>query len=127
MDQFCRRGLYSFGIARVPAILDPDVAAISPAEPLERVEERRDAGLTFTIGLRVIRDQHTNPPGLLRARRKRPSRRRATEQRDEVAPPKSHSITSSAMASKRGRNSQAKRLGRLEIDDQFKLSVLLDR
>src|SRR5262245_7035794 len=34
---------------------------------------------------------------LLRARRERPRRRRATEQRDELAPP-DHSITSSARA-----------------------------
>src|ERR1700693_569366 len=79
MDQFCRRGLFTFGIAGVPAILDPDVAAIGPAEPLERIEERRDASLTFSIGLRVIRDQHADPPGLLRARSEWPSRRRAAE------------------------------------------------
>jgi hypothetical protein len=40
--------------------------------------------LTFSIGLRVIVDQHTDPPGLLRARRERPSRR-AAEKRDELA------------------------------------------
>src|SRR5262249_9456345 len=84
MDQFIRRGFCTFGIARTPAIFDPDVTAIGPAQLLERIEERRDAGLALTIGLRVTRDQHPYPPELLRARRKWP-RRRAAEQRDELA------------------------------------------
>jgi hypothetical protein len=33
--QFCRRSLCTFGIARAPAILDPDVATITPAQLLE--------------------------------------------------------------------------------------------
>src|SRR6516165_2201671 len=94
MDQFCRPGLCTFGIAPAPAILEPDVAAITPAQLLERLEERRDVGLTFTIGLRVKRDQHADPPGLLRARRERPCGRRAAKQRDERAA--LHSITSLA-------------------------------
>src|SRR5262249_55531748 len=61
-------------------------------------QERPHAGLRFRI-VRSIRHQHADPPhpvALLRAHRERP-RRRAAEQRDELAPP--HSITSSAMAS----------------------------
>ena len=51
-------------------------------------------------------------------------RRRAAEQRDELAPP--HSITSSAARAAR-RHVEAERLGGLEIDDQFELGRLLDR
>jgi hypothetical protein len=44
--------------------------------------------LRFSIGLRVIRDQHADAPhplGLLRARRNRPGRR-TTDKRDEEHP-----------------------------------------
>ena len=61
----------------------------------------------------------------MRARRERPGRRRAAEQRDELAPP--HSITSSARASSVGGTVEAKRLGGLEVDDQFELGRLHDR
>jgi hypothetical protein len=51
------------------------------------MQERRDAGLTFRIVGRQGQ-QHADPPhpvALLRPRRERP-RRRAAEQRDELAP-----------------------------------------
>src|SRR6516162_1658930 len=99
MDQFCRRDLYTVDVASVPAILDPDVAAIGPAEPLERVKKRPDASLTFPIGLRVGRHQHADPSGLLRSRRERPRSGSAAEKRDEIAAPESHSITWSARVS----------------------------
>src|SRR6516225_10479331 len=67
MHQFFRRGLLPFGIPSGPAILDPHVPAIGPAQPLERIEERRDAGLTLTVGLRVKRHQHADSPWLLRS------------------------------------------------------------
>jgi len=41
--------------------------------------------LTLSIRLRVIRDQHANPPNLLRACRERPRCCRTAEQRDEFA------------------------------------------
>src|SRR5258708_20269340 len=113
MDQFRRSGLYTFGMASAPAILDPDVAAIGPAELAERIEERRGVGLTFSIGLRVVRHQHADPPRLLRARRERPGRRRAAEKRDEIAAP--HSITSSARASKIGGTSMPSALAVLRL------------
>src|SRR5258708_13477082 len=93
MHQFCRRDLYTFGIASVPAILDPDVAAFGPAQPLECIEERRAASLTFSIGLRPGRHKHATPSGLLRARRERP-RRRPPQKGDELTP-LHHSTTSS--------------------------------
>src|SRR5262249_15035180 len=78
-----------------------DVATVRPAQRLQTLVERDDARLRFRIGFNGS-EQHTDAPhplGLLRARRERP-RRRAAEQRDEVAP--FHSITSSARASSVG-------------------------
>ena len=63
---------------------------------------------------------------LLRPRRQRPCRRRAAEQRDELAPP-DHSITSSARASRVGGTSSPRALGSLEVDDQLVLGRHLHR
>src|SRR5262245_7075143 len=85
------------GIARAPAVIDPHIAAVGPAQLLQPLQKRRDAGLSF----RIVRSQvheypdAAHPLRLLRPCRKRPRRRRAAEQRDELAPP-DHSITSSA-------------------------------
>jgi hypothetical protein len=68
-------------------MLDPHVAAVGPAQPLQRVEERCDASLTFAIGLRV-EDQHTDPShavGLLRPRRERPGDSATAQKGDELA------------------------------------------
>ena len=87
-DQFRRVSADAFGIARAPAIVDPHVAAVGPAQFLQPLQERRDAGLSF----RIVRGQvheHADAPhplALLRARRERPRSRRAAEQRDELAP-----------------------------------------
>ena len=62
---------------------------------------------------------------LLRARRDRPRRRRAAEQRNELAP--LHSITSSARASSVGGTSRPSILGGLDVDDQLELGRLHDR
>src|SRR5262245_15985587 len=70
------------------AILDSDVAAFYPSELLESVPECRDLGVPFWIGL-GMRHQHTDARhtfALLRARCDRPRHRRATNQRDELAP-----------------------------------------
>ena len=61
---------------------------------------------------------------LLRARRERP-RRRAAEQRDELAP--LHSITSSASGEQLGGTFEAERLGGLEVDHELELGRLHDR
>src|SRR5262249_35208016 len=50
----------------------------------------------IALGARHQHADASHRPGLLRARRERPCRRRAAEERDEFAP--SHSITSSARA-----------------------------
>src|SRR5262249_31712529 len=98
-DHFCRSGLYSVDVTAPPTILDAQVAAVDPAQPLQRVEERRDASLTFAIGLRVGPYQYGDPSNSihwLRPRRELPSVR-AADQHDELAA--FHSITSSAAAS----------------------------
>ena len=63
------------GIARGPAGINAHVSAVGPAQLLQPLYERREAGLCY----RVIRDriyEHADPPqavGLLRSRRERPS------------------------------------------------------
>ena len=48
-DQFRRVSANAVGIARAPAIVDPHVAAVGPAQLLQPLQERRDAGLRFRI------------------------------------------------------------------------------
>src|SRR5262249_19967182 len=77
--------------------VDPRVVAFRPTELVKSVPECCDMSLCFRVALEMAH-QHTDPPhplALLRPRRERP-RRRAAEERDEVAP--FHSITSSARA-----------------------------
>src|SRR5207237_9514945 len=85
-------------VGRRPASVDSAVAALRPAELLERLAECSDPSLSFRVAL-SIGHQHAYtaaPFGLLRARRERP-RRRAGDERDELAA--LHSITSSARTS----------------------------
>ena len=77
------------GIARGPAGVDPHVAAVGPAQLLQPLQERRDAGLRFRI-VRGRGHEHADAPhplGLLRARRERPRSRRATENTEKFPPP----------------------------------------
>ena len=79
-----RRRCASAILARPAVVFGPvDSPILSfPLQPLRPHNARtrarthaalaRDAGLTLTIGLRVIRDQHADAPGLLSARRDRP-------------------------------------------------------
>src|SRR5262245_56803149 len=63
---------------------------------MQPLHKRHDPGLPFRI-IRSEVHEHADAPhllGLLRARRERPRRCRATDERDELAP--SHSISSSA-------------------------------
>jgi hypothetical protein len=81
-------------------MVDSHVAAVGPAQLLQALHECRNAGLPFHIVRGYIRE-HADAPhalALLRARRERPRRRCAAEQRDELA--SFHSITSSARASR---------------------------
>src|SRR6516165_3308863 len=93
---FCQCA-HQIDVAAAPARVDPHIAAFGPAELSKMPREFREQRLTFWIGRGKIHE-HADPPnliGLLRARRERPSGRRAAEQRDEIAP-SDHSITSSA-------------------------------
>src|SRR5262249_54571853 len=70
-------------IAGGPTKVDPDVAAVDPSKLLKSLLDDRDATLRFWI-IFGEHHEHTDPPhplALLRARRKRPRRRRAAEQR----------------------------------------------
>ena len=100
-DQLRRVAAIAAGIARAPAIVEAHVASVGPAQFLQPLQERSDAGQRFRIVGGEVHE-HADPSHrarLLRPRRERP-RRRAAEQRDELAP--SHSITSSARASSVG-------------------------
>ena len=87
-DQFRRVLTSTLGIAGTPALVDPHVAALGPAQLLQTLHERRQTGLSFqTVGRRLMSTPIAAHPGLLlRARRERPCRR-AAEQRDELAAP----------------------------------------
>src|SRR5262249_9082219 len=118
-DELGRVFLEELGVARGPAVLEADVVAFLPAELLHRLPERREPRLRFGVALGSGRDD-PDPPhpfGLLRPRRERPSRRRAAEQRYEVAALhlRDHSITSSARASSVGGNSRPSALAVLRL------------
>src|SRR5262249_37493900 len=91
-DQLGRISLPQRSTASVPANIDVEILALNPSKLPERLHECRQIRLSHRISRRIAH-QHADPPRLLRSRRKRP-RRRAAEQRDELAA--FHSITSSA-------------------------------
>src|SRR5215467_15318271 len=80
-------------------VVDRDVAALDKAHAAKALAKRslHLRGGRTRAAAQIPDHRHWLP---LRACRERPRRRRAAEQRDEVAP--SHSITSSAMASSPG-------------------------
>jgi hypothetical protein len=86
-DQFRRVFASRVGIACAPAILDPHVAAVAPAQLLQALLERRDTGLRFGIAHGQIHEHRDAPHSLrlLRGRRQGPRGRRAAEQRYEFA------------------------------------------
>src|SRR5262245_51264999 len=99
-----------------PARVDPHVAAIGPAQLRQRLQERPDTGLKFSIvcGRGQDHADAPHPLQLLRPCRERPRKRRAADQRDELAPP-NHSITSSARASNDGGTSSPSVLAVLRL------------
>ena len=81
--------LKTTGVARCPAVVDPHVAAVGPAQLLQPLQERRDAGLSFRIVGGEVHE-HADAPhplALLRARRERPGCRRAAERTKKFSPP----------------------------------------
>src|SRR5262245_60063274 len=92
-------GSHQVHIVGGPTLVEFDVAAPRPSQPLQLLSQCANTGLPFGIGRKV---GHPNPDAphalaLLRARRERPRCSRAADERDELPPP--HSITSSARAS----------------------------
>src|SRR5262249_26794776 len=100
-NQLRRKFAGPLNVAQGPPIINLHIAAVRPAELLQRLLKRRTTRSRFWIVLGDIREHADapNPVGLLRARRERPGHR-AAEQRDERAA--LHSITSSARASRPG-------------------------
>src|SRR5262245_45842838 len=106
-DEFACIEAGTIGIAASPTKLDVHVAAVGPPQLLQPLLQCGDATLSLWIALGED-GEHADPPHavrLLRARRERPSNRRAADERDEIAAP-DHSITSSARASSIGGTSR---------------------
>jgi hypothetical protein len=87
-NQFGGKFAKTLGLNRRPTALDPYVAAVGPAQLLQRLHERCHPALRlWIVGSKV--HEHADPPhpfGLLRPRRERPRRNRAAEQRHELPP-----------------------------------------
>src|SRR5262249_51962697 len=90
-----------------PAILDRDIPPLAPAQLTQPLHKGAGPLALCCSRARAQKPNGRQLAGLLRARRERPCCRRATEQRDELAP--LHSITSSARASSMGGYVQAER------------------
>src|SRR6266853_251971 len=105
-NQFRRIFANALGVARAPADVNADIAAVGPARLRQRLCERQEAGLPCRI-VRSYVHEHADAShalGLLRTRREWPSGCGTTEQCDELAA--LHSITSSARASSIGGTSR---------------------
>ena len=112
--------------ASPPAHFGAGVAAFGPSQLFEPPQKGRKVSLA-QLG-RGAAHEHGDLPQSARPAARAPraaTRRRAAEQRDELAP--SHSITSSARASSIGGTSMPSVLAVLQIDDQFELGRLLHR
>ena len=126
-DQFRRVFAGVVGTACAPAILDLQIVSDGPARLLQPLQKRRVAGLSD----RAVRRSVMSAPirriavRLLRARRERPRRRRATEKRDELAPLSFDHLVGAGK--QRWRNFQTKRIRSLEVDHQLELVGLFDR
>src|SRR5262249_36296029 len=83
-----------------PAIFDRDVAALDIARFRQGLAQGGETAAHQIAWRRAAEKSDHRHRRLLRARCERPRRRRAAEQRDEIAPP--HSITSSARPSSCG-------------------------
>src|SRR5262249_41450652 len=78
LDELACESADSLGVARAPAVLDPDVARAAPAELLQRFGDRGHEGLPGRIALGNAHEHPDAPHALaLRARRQRPADRRA--------------------------------------------------
>src|SRR5258705_12460871 len=75
-------------VGRGPAGVDPQVAAVAPAQLLQGLCERREAALPFRIVRAPIREHADAPHALaiLRPCGERPRGGRTADERDELAP-----------------------------------------
>src|SRR5262245_27633953 len=97
-NQFCRVGAKTFGISIAPTEVDPQVSTHRPAQFPQTLRKHLSTTPHLGVVSTGVREYADAPHAFLSARRNRP-RRRAPEQRDELAAP-DHSITSSARASR---------------------------
>src|SRR5262249_15102879 len=94
-DQFARVSATLRRTATGPSGLHLHVAALGPAQWLQRLRERSEVGsLVYILGRIHKHADAPHPLALLRARRERPRGRRSADERHELAA--LHSITSSA-------------------------------
>jgi hypothetical protein len=87
-DQFFREHSLAFNDRGTPPNIHMHIAAIGPTQLLKRSRETGNPEQSFGI---VFAEPHEHadaphPLALLRARRQRPSRRRAAEKRNELTP-----------------------------------------
>src|SRR5262249_33462850 len=94
LEQLPRQIDYASSLCCSPSINQDEVPALDVSELPQSVLQSIDVGVR--PGAPRDKTDASELTWLLRPRRQRPRRRRATEQRDELAPP--HSITSSARA-----------------------------
>jgi CheY-like chemotaxis protein len=90
-NEFRSRDFHPVNFAGVPAIIDADIAAASPAQRLQHLLEGDSAGLALVVGLRIDRHHHRDPLALFRPRGQRKGRRCA-KQANEIASSHSHSL-----------------------------------
>src|SRR5262249_3468407 len=86
-SHFHRDRLVAPGAWAGPSDVEPDVAAVAPAEPSKRLDERRKADLPFLVALRKTKHHCHLPNAPLRARRECTRRCDATQKHHELPPP----------------------------------------
>src|SRR5262249_57778761 len=105
-DQFPRVSASEARIARTPAAVDANVAAVGPAQLPQPLQERRQTGLAYRIVLGVWHEHAdaSHPLALLRAHRERPRRRRAAECGQQFPPSDGDCHTPLPREVRRGKN-----------------------